>query len=123
VPIGCPIPMLLWDCAGFLMSNRIIIKKLIILHHIAKLSPDSVAYQMLNAQKQFGLPGLWEECQDILGKFDLNLSDYTKEQWKNVVKKKMKEKNCNDYLDIMKRKYKKIDDREMSRETFEVNAT
>ena len=120
VPIGCPIPMLLWDCAGFLMSNRIIMKKLILLHHIAKLSPDSVAYQVLNAQKHFGLPGLWEECQDILGKFDLNLSDYTKEQWKNVVKKKMKEKNCNDLLDIMKRKYKKIDYREMSKETFEV---
>jgi hypothetical protein len=29
-------------------------------------------------------------------------------------------KNCNDLLDIMKRKYKKIDYREMTKEAFEV---
>lgn len=37
VPAGCPKPMLFWDVKGLLMSNRILKKKLLFLHHVATL--------------------------------------------------------------------------------------
>ena len=41
VPVGCPTPMLYWDCGGLLMENSILRTKMLFLHHVATLSPDS----------------------------------------------------------------------------------
>ena len=49
----------------------------------------------------------------------MNVLEYTTEQWKNIIKKKMKEKNCSDLVARMKR-YKKIDSWKMSQENFEI---
>jgi hypothetical protein len=62
VPTGCPIPMLYWDCGGMSMSNRIMKKKLILLHHIATLSPDSLAYQVYSREHLQGCQKSFFRC-------------------------------------------------------------
>ena len=120
VPTGCPIPMLYWDCGGLLMSNLITQKKLLFLHHIATLSSDSLAHQVYLEQKRLRLPGLVAECQELLVEFDImKITDYTKLQWKRLIKNKILMKNRNDLLEKMK-KYKKIDYKCMSDENFEL---
>ena len=76
---------------------------------------------MYSAQERLGLPGLWEECQESLLCFQIvNITGYTKGQWKREIDKKMKTKNTNDLLDKMKKNYKKIDHKKLSEERFEL---
>ena len=71
VPSGCPTPMSNWDCAGLLMDNRILKNKLMLLHHIAKLSQESLAYKVCSVQKRLQLPGLISECQGFLEEYQI----------------------------------------------------
>ena len=120
VPTGCPIPMLYWDCGGLLMSNIIIMKKLILLHHIATLSPNSYAHQIYLVQKKLKLPGLVQECEKFLVQFNVTkIEVYTKLQWKLFVKKHIKIKNKADILERMK-PYDKIDHKQMATEKYEL---
>ena len=120
VPTGCPIPMMFWDCGGLLMTNRILKKKLSLLHHIAKLSPDSVANQVYSIQKRLELPGLLQECEEFLTGFEIgNLENYSASQWKTLINKSIWEKNKNDLLENIKRNYKKISFNELCEESFE----
>ena len=50
------------------MTSRIMMKKLSLLHHIAKLSPDSVANQVHCLQKRSELPGLLQDCEEFIDK-------------------------------------------------------
>ena len=119
VPVGCPTPMLYWDCGGLLMENRILKNKLMLIHHIATLGQDSLAYQVYEEQRKLQLPDLLQECQDFLIKFKIqDFNVYTKGQWKTLIKKQIKIKNQNDLLLWMKR-YSKID-QSISEETFEI---
>ena len=121
VPTGCPIPMLYWDCGGLLMKNRIIKKKMLFLHHIATLSPDSIAYQVYCVQKRLELPGLVQECHEFLVKFQItDISGYTKGQWKSLIDKNIIVQNKTDLLELMKTKYKKINYKDMANEKFEL---
>ena len=121
VPTGCPIPMMYWDCAGFSMQNRILKKKLMFLHHVATLDKDSIAHQIYCTQKRLMLPGLVEDCSEMLAKWQVcDITEYTPGQWKTLVSKKMEEKNTNDLLENMKRNYKKIDHNIMKKEKFEI---
>ena len=121
VPTGCPIPMLYWDCGGLLMKNRILKKKLLFLHHIATLEEDAIAFQVYSVQKRLELPGLLQECQEFLVKFDiLDVIEYSSGQWKKLVEKNIIEKNKTDLLETVKGKYKKISYEELSTETFEL---
>ena len=121
VPTGCPIPMLYWDCGGLLMKNRILKKKLLFLHHIATLEEDAIAFQVYSVQKRLELPGLLQECQELLVKFDiLDVIEYSSGQWKKLVEKNIIEKNKTDLLETVKGKYKKISYEELSTEKFEL---
>ena len=121
VPVGCPIPMMYWDCGGFLMSNRILRSKLNLLHHIATLSPSSLAYQVYSTQDRLCLPGLVQECQQMLINFEItDVTKFSKCQWKNLISRKMKTKNTNDLISKMKSGYKKIDHKLMAGENFEL---
>ena len=85
------------------MKNRILQKKLLLLHHIAKLPEDTLAKEIYNVQKKLNLPGLVEECNEFLMKSDvIHVENYSKLGWKNLVKKKMKEVNKEDILNQMK---------------------
>jgi hypothetical protein len=104
VPTGCPVPMMYWDCAGFLMQNRTLKKKLMFLHHVATLDQESIAYQVYRTQKRLMLPGLVEECSEMLAELQVcDITQYSPGQWKTLVSKKMMEKNTNDPLENMKR--------------------
>ena len=121
VPVGCPIPMMYWDCCGFLMANRILKSKLNLLHHIATLSPSSLAHQVYSAQDRLCLPGLVQECQEFLTSFEISdVTKYSKGQWKNLINRKMKTGNLNDLISKMKKGYKKIDHKLMAEENFEL---
>ena len=63
VPVGCPIPIMYWDCHGLSMKLRVVHKKLLFLHHLATLDDDSLAKQVFNVQSKLALPGLVQECQ------------------------------------------------------------
>ena len=120
VPAGCPKPIMYWDCGGLTMNNRIMKKKLMFLHHIATLSPDSLAHQVYCVQKKLMLPGLVEECQDVLNKFQIpEITQFSKGQWKHLINQKFAIKNRDELLEKMKR-LKKIDSKEMSVEKFEL---
>ena len=70
-------------------------------------------------QKRLDFPGLLSECQEYLQQWNIiNLENYSKGQWKNLIKTKVKLKNKDDLLHMMKQ-YSKIDHKEISSEHFE----
>ena len=70
-------------------------------------------------QDEFSLPGLITEIKNILSKLDMpDMKKTSKMLWKNLVIKKMKEKNKT-YLVKQSERYKKINSDEMEKENFE----
>ena len=106
------------------MKNEILKKKLMLLHHIATLSPDSIAFQVYWVQKRLELPGLLQECQEFLLEFEiLDVTQYSKGQWKSIVKKNIRIRNKDDLLEIMKEKnYSKINHKVLAQENFELKS-
>ena len=68
VPRSTPVASLAWDLGGVKMKNRIIIKKLLFLHHLVGLDKQSLAAQVQDHQD---LPGLVSECKDLISKYKL----------------------------------------------------
>ena len=120
VPNGCPTPALYWDLGGLLMKNRILKKKLLLLHHIANLEKSSFAFQIFEVQKRLMLPGLVSECQPFLVKFEIiNLEAYSKNQWKRLLNEKINDLNRSELLKQMI-PYKKLDHKLLTNEKFEL---
>lgn len=83
----CPIPSLYWETGGILMKYRILMKKLLFLHHISSLPDSCLAKENYIIQKELHLPGLVKECEAFLIENGIyNIEQYTKIQWKKVVK-------------------------------------
>jgi hypothetical protein len=121
VPVGCPIPIMYWDCHGLSMTLRIAQKKLLFLHHLSTLEDDSFAKQVYNVQNKLALPGLVQECEEYLVKFGIcNTSKYSKAQWKTPIQKSILKLNRETLLDTMKRSYKKLDNRQFAEETYQL---
>ena len=105
------------------MRNRILKNKLLFLHHVATLSPDSVAKQVYLVQKRLELPGLLMECQEHLAKFQSDeITSYSKTQWKQFIGDKINLKNQDELLDQIKSSYKKISYIELSGEKCELKS-
>ena len=120
VPIGCPIPALYWELGGLLMKNRILKKKLLLLHHLANLETSSFAYQIYNVETHLQLPGLASECRPFLAKLGItNLRSFSDFQWKKLINDKINEINKVDLLSQMKTK-KKMDEKTLAEEKFEL---
>ena len=68
---GCPIPSLYWETGGMMMKYRIIKRKLLFLHHVATLPSDSLAKEILEVQTRLSVPGLVQECQEWLIRFEI----------------------------------------------------
>ena len=116
VPTGCPIPVIYWDCGGMLMEYRIVKKKLMFLHHLANLDDSSLAKQVYDVQLKLGLPGLIKECEQYLVKFGvIDITKYTKIQWKNLVNQNIAKMNRECLLDKMK-SYSKLDQNKFAEE-------
>ena len=117
---GCPTPSLYWDTAGLLMKNQILKKKLLFLHHLATLPEDSLAREVYEVQTRLSLPGLVDECKEMLAEFMVtDIISFTKKQWKLFIKKRIEEKNKYELLEQIKG-YKKLCYEELSKESYEV---
>ena len=104
------------------MKYRIIKKKLIFLHHVETLPDGSLAKEVLDIQKKLKLPGLAQECQEWLVKFDIyRLDDFTKQQWKRLIKKKISEINKDDILSQIA-SYKKLKLEDYKDEEYKVQS-
>ena len=94
------------------MKYRILMRKLLFLHHVATLPTDSLAREVYEVQEKLDLPGLVQECKEFLVKNGITkVSKYSSQQWKNLVKVKIAEMNKADLVSEMKSstKMKNID--------------
>ena len=121
VPVGCPIPIMYWDCAGLSMTLRIAQKKLLFLHHLSTMEEDSLAKEVLNVQARLAFPGLLNECEEYLVMFGVcDIRKYSDFQWKTFVKKNIRDLNRKQLLDWMKSSYKKLDHKIFMTEEFKM---
>ena len=105
---GTPIPALYWETGTLLIKYRILFRKLMFLHHLETLPKDSLAYEVFQVQKSLNLPGLLDDCKEILCNLNLsNIQEYSKEQWKRVVKNEILSKN-KEYMVKESKTFKKI---------------
>ena len=122
IPTGCPIPSLYWECGGLIMKYRILKKKLLFLHHLETLDETSLANQFYKAQLSLKLPGLMDDCQSFLEKYDLvNIKSLPKIKWKKIVRRKIEELNKSDLLSKMTN-LQKIDGESLAGETFKLKS-
>ena len=106
---GCPKPSLYWETGGYLMRNRILKSKLLLLHHVSTLGKDTLAREVIDIQMELNLPGLYKECKEFLVKVGVtDLTKFTSLQWKKLVKTEVYKLNRNDVLNQMRKPYNKI---------------
>jgi len=120
VPKTTPEPSLVWDLGGLKMKYRIQMKKLLFLHHLKSLDDKALAKQVFTIQNNQKLPGLVEECKDLIVKYRLpNVikEEIDKNVWKRKVKQKIEEENSKELFQDMKR-LKKLKNSELSSESF-----
>ena len=104
---GCPTTALYTETWGVMMKYRILMKKLMFLHHLSTLPDETLAREIFEVQKRLNLPGLFQECQEFLIKFGITkIESFSPFQWKNVVKKNIAEMNRTDILNQMKKSKK-----------------
>ena len=94
VGTGCPTQLLYSETGTLLMEFRILRKKLMFLHHVHNLPKGALANEVLAQQAANNLPGIFNECNSFLCKFELNdLSLYSKTQFKRVINANTKKLN------------------------------
>ena len=72
-------------------------------------SKDSLAYEVLQMQRSYKLPGLYSECSEILSTLNLGSPGcYSRNQWKNIIKKEIYRLNMKELVDEAS-KYRKIE--------------
>ena len=103
------------------MEHRIAMRKLSFYHHLRNLPNTTLAFQIAEAQRSLGLPGLVEECHDLLLRYNIPdvTNEYSKSRWKSLVKRNVKQMNRNDILEMI-RPYKKLNFENLSQEKFEL---
>ena len=101
------------------MEYRILQKKLLFLHHVATLAEDTLAREVYEVQKTLALPGLYQECHGFLVKCGVTeVKNYSKLQWKKMVKDEIFKMNKNHLL-LQIKSYKKLSYETHERDTFE----
>ena len=118
------IPLMYWDLGQLLMTNRILKRKLLLIHHLANLEENALSKQVYLQQKENSLPGLVSEMREELVQFDVTLDmmeSFSKRGWKNFVDENIKDKNKQDLLKMMK-PLKKLNFDEIKNEQCEIKA-
>ena len=121
VPKTTPVASLAWDMGGMKMKYRIILKKLLFLHHLKSLDDSTLANQVLQVQDIHELPGLVSECKEYIRKYSLpNILKVSLSHnvWKGKVKKKMEEENAKE-LKAQIKKSSKLENSDLIKEEFE----
>ena len=106
------------------MEYRILQKKLFFLHPLTNLPDNTLAKKVLSIQTKMNLPGIAQECAEFLawnGLHDMSL--YSKQQFKRLVKVKIFELNkCKLLKTIKDKNYKKVNLVSLEKEAFEMKA-
>ena len=121
VQFTTPKPALIWEVAGMKIKYRIMMSKILFLHHIINLDSGSLAKQIQNSQQINQTPGLTTEVLGFIE--ELNLPNcleikFTKAKWKNIVKKAIHKANESEIRQSME-PYKKIKHLNVVEEKFE----
>ena len=123
VGTGCPIPMMYAHTGTQLMANRVLLRKILMLWHVANLPTNTLANQTYRREvEQYEsdptIISLVSECRPYLSQFGVtDLQAYTKQQFKRIMKHKIFMKNKNDVCS-MAVGYKKIDYEAFLKEPF-----
>ena len=119
---GCPIPLLYSETGTIRMEFRILEKKLNFLHHLENLPKSALAREVLKIQTEEGLPGIYSECKEFLAHFEIfDLKQYSKVQFKRLVKRKIRELNKSKIIEEVKSKdYKKVNAEKLASDEFEL---
>ena len=115
VPRTTPKPSLIWEMGGMKMKWRIIQKKLIFMNHVMHLDEGSLARQIQEVQEKKNLPGLTQECKELISSLKLPCiftEKMPKPKWKILVKASVEEANEEEIRDAMKG-YKKLRNRKI----------
>ena len=102
------------------MKFRIILKKLLFIHHLASLEDETLAKQVLTVQDHHDLPGLVSECKGYFKDYQLpNIlkQKMTRNKWKGLVKKAIQTANAKELKSDMS-SYRKLENSELLLEDF-----
>ena len=120
VPHSVPLPSLRSELGCLSMEERIHQRKLTFLFHVKSLPLSSLANEIYEIQRSFHFPGLVQECRHLIKKYQLpdiidEENDYSKLQWKNLVKKSIY-KHSEDSLRKQMAEYSKLKDGPLMKE-------
>jgi hypothetical protein len=121
VPYTTPKPALIWEVGGLKMKFRIMMTKLLFMHHGLSLESSTLAKQIQKVQQRNDLPGLTKEVQTLISELELpNLfsEKMKKSKWKNLVKKAIFKANENEIRQAIQ-PYKKMADLGIEEDKFE----
>ena len=105
---GCPIPLLLYHTGMLSFFNRILICGLSFLRHVATLPLSKLARDTYETMSRHQLPGLATQLTPVIQELGLsNIQAYSKYSWKQIVKKKIVERQKEQLLQQAET-YKKI---------------
>ena len=120
VPKSCPMPSLVWDMGGILMSYRVIWRKLEFMWTLVNMDEGSLAKEIFMIQKSHELPGLVQECKQWIKEYDLPdvlEKKMSKNEWKQLVKKAVVKEN-EETLKKRMSNYEKLKNSELISEEF-----
>ena len=112
---GCPKPSYYWESGTQKFSTQILHRKLVFVHHLANLSPQSLGRQVIDVQIEKKI-GLFKEVEEHLTAMGvINLQELSKWQMKRKVKCYTNSLSRRELLDEIQR-YKKLDYSELVKE-------
>ena len=106
-----------------LPENIIIGKKILLAYHLFNLPPDSIGRQIAEEQRNLAFPGLISEVRQFLAEINVReslIKNTSKAQFKAIIRSRMKEKNRQEVLNMMKN-LKKIDYFQLKDNNYKIN--
>ena len=116
---SCPIPIFYWDTGVLSVENFIILKKLLLYHHILSLDDNVLAKEIITIQIEKEMVGLAAECSSFLRELNLynDPLNYSKVQWNKIIKQKIHNRNQTELLNQIK-SYSKLEYSKFSKEEY-----
>ena len=116
----CPSLLMMWNLGIEPIHQWILWEKLLLYHHLCSLPKSSIAFQIKEIQEKLHYPSLREEILPFLSQHEvIDVSKYSKMEWKRFVTGKIREASRQALLEGMK-KYKKLDVLSQSAEEYEL---
>ena len=101
------------------MTNRVLLKKLLFLRHVATLPIGTLARDSYQSQCDNDLPGLVKELESVLEDFGVSdITVFSKNQWAKFVKEKIHEKNKKEIIKMSERCRYKVKSEHLTNDSF-----